>query len=690
MIKYIHILILILSVSQVFAEPFQVAVIRRGLNNANFGPVQRVYENFVSALDKSDAFKVNNNIDLDKTFGIPITPDFAQIIDPVNLYDLNKKSKVQIVVFFQASATDVVVTFVEFPSGIQLNSRTIPYSITNTERLEKDLTAQIDMLGNILPENSGEYGFDFNPSDFGIVVCTDDIHNIDLAKTLDQVNRQFFKNIRLSMGRTLKNKIIESNNMTCDEMSALCKDLNAELVFCFSTRDRGRQQVAFAFNTVPRVLAQTEYPMLPEKTGLACYTSGGGQYDAEKVASILVGESAPPLESTDLLGLYLYRVLRMHRDWKMGLQRSANLKQVIFTDYQNIDRVTESQSLQKAWISLNYAAFSGMVRDFTRADSLLTNALGLFLLHYETTGEILCRLEQAKQLILQEKWTDADNIYTRLLKKQSTQIDSTSEAEINYSLGLINEGNGNPEAAINYYENSLTLFARLKDSYRAMTPQLKMGQLYRKVGDYIKAEDSINRYLAIANTLHSEPDIARARYEMGLVRLADNKLDEALKNFTMAGEMFDMLGEKQYQAYIQLNMGVIYFKKGQYVKANLSLNKAREMAAEIHEIAVEIDSYRYLGDTESEMENWDRAQGNYDTAIDLAIENGYMDRVAELMYIKGLSHLKQGNVMIGYTEVKKGIELSDGKVYGDRKQADAFLKKLEKIIAQKNQKLINQ
>lgn len=209
----------------------------------------------------------------------------------------------------------------------------------------------------------------------------------------------------------------------------------------------------------------------------------------------------------------------------------------------------------------------------------------------------------------------------------------------------------------------------------------KVGRLLRENEQLDKANDYLNLCLARANELHSEPDIASARLELGLVNFDKKEYKKAFNDLTIAKSFYDLLGENNKNlALVNLKLGVINFKIKNYPEASKNFKASLELAGNFEQRQDLIDCYQYVGDLEVKFKNWVVAQNYYDLGLNLALKGNSNPVIAEIIYKKGLAHLYEGQVQVGYDEIKKGIELSNGEVHGGQKNADAFLYKLEKAI----------
>ncbi len=680
-------IILFLSL-QVFAEPVNIAIIKRGKEASWTGEMAAYYDQLKSGIKNSKYFKLNDGIDPDKDFKIPFSIDFAQIISPVNLFEYHNEKNLDLMLFVNAESNYFSMYLLEFPSGIVLNEKKIGMQNLKASSVISNITSQISIYENLVSNKWQQYGVPFENTDFGILLLTDDSKNILLAKSLDVINNTFFDNKSAYWNGSLKYKMISSKEQSIMDMAKIANQYSARFALDFSKKKNEPVTMVFPYSDPNTPALHVDYPYIPIIESFFSFQQSADQFDPNTFCSIVLNDNGAltQLELTKTnLPLFINRTLVMHRNWTSGLITIDVFKQQLYDNYNMIYRSLEAASPLKPWIGLNFAAFCRTIYSFDQSLQMLDYARASFRALNNQFGENLCRIEEAKQAGLQQEWSTVEKIYQDLLNQKSPPVDSASVAEIHYNLGLLYEIKNDLSLAILHHEKSVKLYAYLKDTFRAMLPQSKLCYIYRQVNALDKSETAAKRYLAMANGLQSEPDIARARYELGLVHLALNNLQTAKNDFIIAKNYFEMLDDKLYTAYIDLNLGVITLKNKQYVDANPFLQKALQNGRQLKNYPLMIDSYRYLGELEAQLQNWNAAQKYFENGVNTALELNNTEKLAEVLYQQGLAHIKEGKLSIGFVEVKKGIELSNGKVHGGPKQAQAFIKKLEQVIADKRQ-----
>ncbi len=681
------VIILFLSL-QVIAKPVNIAIIKRGKDTLWTGEMAAYFDQLKSGIKNSNYLRLNENIYPDKDFKIPFSIDFAQIISPVNLFEYHNEKNLDLLLFVNAEDNLFSMHLLEFPSGIVLNEKKVGLQNLKASSVISNITSQISIYENLVNNQWGQYGVSFENTDFGILLFTDDSKNILLSKTLDVINNTFFDNKSAYWNGSLKYKMISSKDLSAMDMANMTNQYSARFALDFSKKKNEPVTMVFPYSSPNTPALQVEYPHVPLIEPFFSFQQGADQFNPNTFCSIVLNDNGAltqlELNKTNL-PLFIYRTQIMHHNWVSGLMTTDVFKQQLFDNYNMIYRFLEAASPLKPWIGLNFAAFCRTIYSFDQSIQMLDYARASFRALNDQFGENLCRIEEAKQAGLQQQWSTVEKIYQDLLNQKNPPVDSASVAEIHYNLGLLFEIKKDLSLAILHHEKSVKQYAYLKDTFRAMLPQSKLSYIYRKVNALDKAEIAAKRYLAMANGLQSEPDIARARYELGLVHLALNNLQTAKNDFIVAKNYFEMLDDKFYTSYIDLNLGVITLKNKQYVEANPFLQKALQNGRLLKNYPLMIDSYRYLGELEAQLQNWNAAQQYFDNGVNTALEINDTAKLAEVLYQQGLAHIKEGKLSIGFVEVKKGIELSDGRVHGGRKQAQAFIEKLEQVIANKRQ-----
>lgn len=187
-------------------------------------------------------------------------------------------------------------------------------------------------------------------------------------------------------------------------------------------------------------------------------------------------------------------------------------------------------------------------------------------------------------------------------------------------------------------------------------------------------------YLLAAQKMHSEPALARAHFQIGLTYFQDHQLLSALESFNKAMDLFELLGDQSGMARTDINLGQIKQQQGLLDEARSHYLAALHAAESKQDTATVIVCNTNLAELAILTKTWDEVQNRYDQALATARLLQNKNEQAEILYAKGLAHLKEGRLKTGYLELQQALELGGGAVRSDADTEKAFMKKLETLI----------
>jgi tetratricopeptide (TPR) repeat protein len=207
-------------------------------------------------------------------------------------------------------------------------------------------------------------------------------------------------------------------------------------------------------------------------------------------------------------------------------------------------------------------------------------------------------------------------------------------------------------------------------------------------GQLDEALSLYQQYLSVAGELANEVAIARAHFGLGTVQYAMENADAAMPHFLSAEEYFEMLGDTCRLAKVDINLGAIYHEKEDFATAQLRYESALSQAKRCKDQENVMRAHSNLGDLFSEQEQWAKAHKHYNQALDIATFYNDEKTVALLNYAKGLAHLKEGHLKLGYDEIKIAFELGRDTLNINPEKEERFLRRLEELI--RNQEMLAQ
>ncbi|TAF32659.1 MAG: tetratricopeptide repeat protein [Cytophagales bacterium] len=204
----------------------------------------------------------------------------------------------------------------------------------------------------------------------------------------------------------------------------------------------------------------------------------------------------------------------------------------------------------------------------------------------------------------------AAEVYEKALDEAKRQQDNTATRQILGKLFLIEESRKNYDKAIVYVEESLSRDDPKQD-FAAMSNNLNnLGFLYRKKGDFKKAQNAFEKSLELNKTALSKlSGDARAITLLNIGVIYTNLEDDknALKSFNEALSIREKAGKPAAIAEAQNYIAKHYLVTAYYDPAENTALAAAENAKKAKDFKILLESYQILADTYRKMGNYKRS-----------------------------------------------------------------------------------
>lgn len=177
---------------------------------------------------------------------------------------------------------------------------------------------------------------------------------------------------------------------------------------------------------------------------------------------------------------------------------------------------------------------------------------------------------------------------------------------------------GEYELALDYYQLSAREAGAAGDSVGLSHAYHNMGEVYKKVGDLTRSIEYLNLSLDY-DSRHNQPH-AIALYNIGEAHLMQNKLSLAQSYFDKA--IAQAIKEKSDRtiAYTHQGQALIKFRKREYVAALAYLGKAEALWNQLGELRSSIQTLQLYADVYFGLQEEELAQSNLQKAVELAAQ----------------------------------------------------------------------
>ena len=339
---------------------------------------------------------------------------------------------------------------------------------------------------------------------------------------------------------------------------------------------------------------------------------------------------------------------------------------------------------QRGWLHLNLASLRERwgqddlaLASFLQADTLLAEAK-------EVRGSALSRWRRGLLLSKQKQHRASRLEFARSVQAFQAISDSSSMADAMYKIAMLYELDERPDDARAVYFKTAALYEQLHRSYEAAHIYDHLGQIAREKSDPKEAMKQFDAYLVSAREMHSEPAMARAHFQIGLTYMQDQQYKPALENFNSAMDLFELLGDQRSMARTDLNLGMIKQQQDNLDAAKTHYLAALQMAESILDTSTVVLCQTNLAELALLTKSWGEVHDRYDQALNMAQLLQNTKEQANILYAKGLAHLKEGRLKTGYSELQQALTLAGGTVSGDVEKERAFMQKLEALIGDIN------
>lgn len=190
-----------------------------------------------------------------------------------------------------------------------------------------------------------------------------------------------------------------------------------------------------------------------------------------------------------------------------------------------------------------------------------------------------------------------------------------SDPEINYYLGIAYQGRGLREMAMERFQKAVSLKKDYSEAHNYI------GVIYMDMGQWEKAIDSFDK--ALKNYLYATP--ALALYNSGWAYYNLQNYDMALSRYQQA------LREERtsaWQPQIEKNMGLVYGKKSDWVRAKEHFEKAVTLNPSLY------DAHFFLAEVYLKIKDNENAKKSFQQVIKIAPQSPFAQKSQE--YLKSL------------------------------------------------------
>lgn len=631
-----------------------------------------------------------------KMTGDEWSADFYREFEPVSLYEVNRTLRLDAALFFAAEMNrdtlDVYLTIKEVPTGSTISSACASLPQKQAVPVQNEILK--NHLNQVLLdaiEKRQTLGFAFNDDDHSMLVLVNPLSDSTYRERLVR----YLGEMDLNADEPVMVRLEEGDvpDAFCARAAGRARGLHARIVLAMTPFGAGANKPPMLFiapDSLPETIMQWPVPLLVSSQALSCTPA---PTDSSGIA--LLNAALFQARERGLRRFKQENLLQTRRSfvdqhlalfYHFAVQAQRQLQDMpadsvawLADLYRHLVTVPGAAK-DRAWLWFNFAAMQERWQTASAALAGYHTADSLFQKASEKSGSALSRLQVAriqKELNNNEASRQA---YGEAVQLLAAIPDSVSMVEAMYKIAQLYEQDNRPEEARAAYLKTAQVYDRLHNAYESSRIYEHLGKLSREKADYGDALRQFDAYLVSASEMRNEPVMARAHFQLGMTCMQTDAWETALEHFTKAMDLFEILGDSLGMSRTDMNLGTIKRQKGLLDEARSHYLSALSIAEARHDSSSILLANMNLAELSSIGRAWEDVQTHYDQALATAQLLNNVKEQANILYAKGLAHLKEGRLKTGYKELQQAIELAGGTVSGDAEKEQAFLRKLETII----------
>lgn len=272
------------------------------------------------------------------------------------------------------------------------------------------------------------------------------------------------------------------------------------------------------------------------------------------------------------------------------------------------------------------------IPDYTEyvVDALIIGAEALWRLgKFDESIEIIEQGEKILQILATDNPSEA----------------KSREALFLYYRAIITRNKGDFDGALEYYQQSYTLFEKLDMKPDIASVLAGIGMIYARRGELDQALEHFKKSLTLREELGNRQEIAKSLNNIGLIYMNKGDLDQALDYFRQSIVLFEEIGNKQVIAVTLNNIALIYQNKGELEQALAHFSQSLEIVEELGNKQLIAFVTGNMGAVYSDLGKLDQALEYYQQELEALEELGNKQDIA-----KSLEHIASVYNKKGYLE----------------------------------------
>jgi tetratricopeptide (TPR) repeat protein len=231
-------------------------------------------------------------------------------------------------------------------------------------------------------------------------------------------------------------------------------------------------------------------------------------------------------------------------------------------------------------------------------------------------------------------YADAATLGTLALQAGRNNDDRGAQGSALTLLGSAYRRLGRYQAALEQYEQALSIYRELGDRAGVATALRGIGGLQWRLGRYLEALDQLNEAVRVHREVGDLSGEAGVLNNLGIVYRRLGRYPQALEHYERALIVLRELGDPSGQAGTMNNLGIVYLRLGRYGEALGLYRQALAIYQQRGDRSGEGIALNNLGEAYERLRRYDDAVRHHVAALTIYREVGY--RIGEGVALQGL------------------------------------------------------
>lgn len=231
-------------------------------------------------------------------------------------------------------------------------------------------------------------------------------------------------------------------------------------------------------------------------------------------------------------------------------------------------------------IELNLSNIASRRGDHTAAEEFGISAMKRFARAEEPEWRTLAENDLANTYVELNRFRRAEEQYLEALGSARAEGMSVTEAEIEACLGNLATFRGKYDEALRYLELSRRKFDELQMPHQSAIAELEIAEIYLTLNLLEEASSILGKVSETLKELKLQGEEARARTDLGRLRMIEGNFDSALAELERAAELYEKEEKKAGSAEVLLIESMIAMEDGVPDSALATLSRAEMLLSD--------------------------------------------------------------------------------------------------------------